>query len=98
VIEKALSYGYEGALCSDVKAALYEYLVGRSNGGLGREPNGGDTKERLPLVKGFIAGIGGRDIRTLDLTDTLRARIAAAMCDGFKGPLEERPDWIGIKL
>jgi hypothetical protein len=41
-------------------------------------------------VKGLIAGIGGRDIRTADLTDTLRAGIA--------GALEEGPGWIGIKL
>ena len=27
VIEKALSYGYEGALCSDLKAALYDHAA-----------------------------------------------------------------------
>ena len=43
-----------------------------------------------PSVRGLIAGIGGRDIRTADLTDTLRAAIA--------GTLEEGPGWIGIKL
>jgi len=52
VIEKAVSYGYEGALCSDVKAALY----GRADAG------------SAPSVRGLIAGIGGRDIRTADLT------------------------------
>jgi len=75
VIEKALSYGYEGALCSDIKAALYEHIQDGS---------------RAPFVKGMIAGIGGRDIRTPDLTATLRAAIAGAP--------EEGPDWIGIKL
>ena len=79
VIEKALSYGYEGALCSDLKAALYERLASDGRG-----------KARAPFVKGLIAGIGGRDIRTADLTDTLRAAIA--------GTLEEGPGWIGIKL
>ncbi len=80
VIEKALSYGYEGALCSDLKSALYERLQSEGRGdGVG-----------APFVKGMIAGIGGRDIRTADLTDTLRAGIA--------GTLEEGPSWIGIKL
>ena len=58
VIEKALSYGYEGALCSDLKSALYDHIP---------------DKSRAPFVKGLIAGIGGREIRTADLTDTLRA-------------------------
>jgi pyruvate/2-oxoacid:ferredoxin oxidoreductase alpha subunit len=75
VIEKALSYGYEGALCSDLKAALYEHI---------------QDKSQAPFVKGMTAGIGGREIRTADLTDTLRAAIA--------GKLKEGPDWIGIKL
>ena len=75
VIEKALSYGYEGALSSDIKAALYE-----------RVENG----SRAPFVKGMIAGIGGRDIRTSDLAATLRAGVAGAP--------DEVPDWIGIKL
>ena len=61
VIEKALSYGYEGALCSDLKSALYDHIP---------------DKSRAPFVKGLIAGIGGREIRTADLTDTLRAGIA----------------------
>ncbi|OFW58718.1 MAG: pyruvate ferredoxin oxidoreductase [Actinobacteria bacterium RBG_16_64_13] len=79
VIEKALSYGYEGALCSDVKAALYEHL--RSDGA---------CESAGPFVRGMIAGIGGRDIRTPDLTATLRAAI--------NGTLEDDPVWIGIKL
>jgi pyruvate ferredoxin oxidoreductase alpha subunit len=79
VIEKALSYGYEGTLCSDLKAALYEGLRGD-----------GVDKGAAPFVKGMIAGIGGRDIRTTDLTATLRAAIGGAP--------EEGPNWIGIKL
>jgi pyruvate ferredoxin oxidoreductase alpha subunit len=75
VIEKALSYGYEGALCSDVRSALNQHVSGN---------------ERPPLVRGMIAGIGGRDIRTAELTDTLRAAVTGALADG--------PCWIGIKL
>jgi pyruvate/2-oxoacid:ferredoxin oxidoreductase alpha subunit len=87
VIEKALSYGYEGALCSDVKAALYARLA-----------SSGPDSGRVPVVKGLIAGIGGRDIRTADLTDILRAGIAAAPGGRNDGTLEEALDWIGIKL
>jgi pyruvate ferredoxin oxidoreductase alpha subunit len=75
VIEKAVSYGYEGALVSDLKSALYEHLK---------------DKSRAPYVRGMIAGIGGRDIRTAELATTLRAAIAGA-------PVE-LPNWIGIKL
>jgi pyruvate/2-oxoacid:ferredoxin oxidoreductase alpha subunit len=75
VIEKALSYGYEGALCSDLKAAFYDHVC-----------NGG----RAPSIKGMIAGLGGRDIRTADLIDTLRASVS--------GTSDEGPAWIGIRL
>ena len=74
VIEKALSYGYEGALCSDLKAALYDSAA---------------TTSHLPSVKGLVAGIGGREIKTADLVATLRAAIAGAVPE---------PNWIGIQL
>ncbi len=75
VFEKALSYGYEGALVSDLKSALYEHLAGTGD---------------LPMVQNIIAGIGGRDIRTEDLTQTLRAAI--------KSRIAKDPVWIGLKL
>jgi pyruvate/2-oxoacid:ferredoxin oxidoreductase alpha subunit len=75
VFEKALSYGYEGALVSDLKSALYEHLAGTG---------------ALPVVQNFILGIGGRDIRTEDLTQTLRA--------ATKGRVAKEPVWIGLKL
>ncbi len=75
VIEKAISYGYEGALCSDVKAALYDHAAG----------NGG-----APPVRGLVAGIGGREIRTADLANTVR--------DAIAGTPQAGPNWIGIKL
>jgi pyruvate/2-oxoacid:ferredoxin oxidoreductase alpha subunit len=74
VMEKALSYGYEGALCSDLKSALYDHIP---------------DKSRAPFVKGLIAGIGGREIRTADLAGALRAGIAGSIPD---------PNWIGIQL
>jgi len=75
VFEKALSYGYEGALASDLKSALYEHLAGTGD---------------LPMVQNFILGIGGRDIRTEDLTQTLRA--------ATKDRISQEPVWIGLKL
>jgi pyruvate ferredoxin oxidoreductase alpha subunit len=74
VMEKALSYGYEGALCSDLKAALYDRV---------------QNENRAPFVKGLIAGIGGREIKTADLTEVLRSGIAGAIPE---------PNWIGIQL
>jgi pyruvate ferredoxin oxidoreductase alpha subunit len=76
VFEKALSYGYEGALMSDLKAALYEHLTG--------------TGSPLPSVQNFIAGIGGREIRTEDLTRTLRSATQSRVA--------KEPVWIGLKL
>lgn len=75
VLEKALSYGYEGALASDLKSALYEHLAGTGS---------------LPLVQNFIAGIGGREIHTRDLTHALRA--------ATQGRVSKEPVWIGLKL
>lgn len=75
VFEKALSYGYEGALMSDLKAALYDHLAGTGS---------------LPSVQNFIVGIGGRDIRTEELTRTLRAATQARFA--------KEPVWIGLKL
>jgi pyruvate ferredoxin oxidoreductase alpha subunit len=75
VFEKALSYGYEGALVSDLKSALYEHLAGTGH---------------LPLVQNFIAGIGGREIRTDDLTQTFRA--------ATRSRIAKEPVWIGLKL
>jgi pyruvate ferredoxin oxidoreductase alpha subunit len=73
VFEKALSYGNEGALCGDIKSALY-------------------ACDPRPLVRNFICGLGGRDIRTADLLAALRAACATAEFSG------EAPEWIGLKL
>jgi len=75
VFEKALSYGYEGALASDLKSALYEFLAGTGS---------------LPVIQNYIAGIGGREIRTDDLTKTLKA--------ATRGKVSQEPVWIGLKL
>jgi len=94
VIDKALSYGYEGALCTDIKAALYGQLQseGAQQGGAPGDgaPADGADHSRAPFVRGLIAGIGGREVRTVDLTNTVRAVVTGA-------PLPA-PEWIGIKL
>jgi pyruvate/2-oxoacid:ferredoxin oxidoreductase alpha subunit len=73
VFEKALSYGNEGALCGDIKAALY-----------GCDPR--------PFVRNYIAGLGGREIKTADLLAAFRAACTATE---FKS---DAPEWIGLKL
>jgi pyruvate/2-oxoacid:ferredoxin oxidoreductase alpha subunit len=48
VFEKSISYGNEGALCTEIKGALY---------GTGIEP----------AVYNYIAGLGGRDVKSREL-------------------------------
>jgi pyruvate ferredoxin oxidoreductase alpha subunit len=73
VMEKALSYGNEGALAGDIKAALYR------------------NRER-PLIHHFIMGLGGREIKTRQLYDTLTATCASPE------NVSDTPVWIGLKL
>ncbi len=58
VFEKNISYGYEGALCADIKAALY------------------GTGIDAP-VHNYIAGLGGRDVKTREIVEATRASLAA---------------------
>ncbi|HPC46745.1 MAG TPA: pyruvate ferredoxin oxidoreductase [Deltaproteobacteria bacterium] len=62
VFEKALSYGYEGALCSDIKAALFTHA----------SRNG-----KTPFVHNYILGLGGRQITTDELVDALASSCTA---------------------
>ncbi|MGD0210028.1 MAG: pyruvate ferredoxin oxidoreductase [Desulfomonilia bacterium] len=77
VFEKALSYGYEGALCSDVKAALYA-----QNG----------SRKMRPFVHNFILGLGGREIKTLELYEALHRS-----CTGGS-KAQDGLMWIGLKI
>ena len=77
VFEKALSYGYEGALCSDVKAALYA-----QNG----------SREKRPFVHNYILGLGGREIKTLELYEALHRS-----CTGGS-KAQDGLMWIGLKI
>jgi pyruvate/2-oxoacid:ferredoxin oxidoreductase alpha subunit len=57
VFEKALSYGYQGTLASDIKSALYSRTW--------------DQPHR-PFVINYILGLGGREIATPDLYKALK--------------------------
>jgi pyruvate/2-oxoacid:ferredoxin oxidoreductase alpha subunit len=57
VFEKAVSYGYQGPLCADIKSVLYEHGFGGAN---------------KPFVNNYILGLGGREIKTRDLLEALR--------------------------
>jgi pyruvate/2-oxoacid:ferredoxin oxidoreductase alpha subunit len=67
VFEKALSYGYQGALTSDIKSALYNHTHDRA---------------KRPFVLNYILGLGGREITTRDLYDALKFSCTAeSPCD-----------------
>jgi pyruvate/2-oxoacid:ferredoxin oxidoreductase alpha subunit len=53
VFDKSLSYGNEGPICGDLKAALY-------------------GSASTPAVHGYIAGLGGRDVKAKELAEAVR--------------------------
>jgi pyruvate ferredoxin oxidoreductase alpha subunit len=73
VFEKALSYGNQGALYGDIKAALYP------------------CADR-PLVHNYILGLGGREIQTAHLLDSLRTSCKTPDAIG------DEPVWLGLKM
>ena len=73
VLEKAVSYGYEGPLYADIKAALY------------------DCAHR-PAVHNYILGLGGREIKTDDLFDSLRTSC------GADTPEARESAFVGLKI
>jgi len=75
VYEKALSYGNQGALFGDVKAALYPC-------------------EKRPVVQNHIIGLGGREIRTETLYETLKA--SCQKVEG-SGVASDTPNWVGLQ-
>lgn len=71
MFEKAISYGYEGGLCSDLKAALY------------------GTDVRAP-IHGYIAGLGGRDVKAKELAEAARTSVA----DITAGHRDKHTTWL----
>ncbi len=74
VFEKALSYGYQGPLYSDIKSALYP------------------CSER-PILENYILGLGGREIRTQILYETLKNA-----CTTSESQTDDAPKWIGLRM
>ncbi|WP_448384659.1 transketolase C-terminal domain-containing protein [Desulfosoma sp.] len=60
VVEKAISYGLEGALATEVKAALYGLNGAR------------------PIGANFIVGLGGKDVKPVDLCEAARRTLSLA--------------------
>ena len=72
VFDKNVSYGQEGATCSEIKSALY---------GTGASA----------VIRNFIVGLGGRDVKARQLADAVRRSLPALE----KGALNnENPEWI----
>jgi len=75
VFDKNVSYGLEGATCSEIKAALY----------------GSGTNA---VIRNFIVGLGGRDVRAKDIKDIVAA-VNKSLLSLPGVPLnEEYPEWI----
>jgi pyruvate ferredoxin oxidoreductase alpha subunit len=73
-IDRHISFGMEGFLASETKAALF------------------DQKDK-PLVAGFIAGLGGRDVTA----DTI-VRMAQKSLKGMRaGKIEKKTEWVDLK-
>lgn len=74
IIDRQVSYGMEGPLHTEVKAALY-------------------SQEDAPLTAGFIAGLGGRDVKVSD--------IEMIVDKSFKhlqaGKVEREVEWVGLR-
>ena len=72
VFDKNISYGSEGATCSEIKSALY-----------GSQVNA--------VIRNFIVGLGGRDVKARELADAVRESLPAIQT----GPAnKEYPEWI----
>ncbi len=74
VFEKCISYGYEGGVCSDLKAAFY------------------GTGITAP-IHDYIAGLGGRDVKTRELVEAARATAAAVEA----GNRENKLIWLNCR-
>ncbi|MFP4500113.1 MAG: transketolase C-terminal domain-containing protein [Candidatus Hydrogenedentota bacterium] len=75
VFDKSLSYGNEGPICGDLKAALY------------------DSTHR-PVVHGYIASLGGRDVKARQLADATRESLRCLEDNGGNKPT----GWINCQI
>jgi len=75
VIDKSLSYGYQGPICADLKAALYNSASG-------------------PAVHGYIAGLGGRDVKARELAEAVQESVRAL----DQGATRKETGWINCQI
>lgn len=82
VFDKAMSYGHEGPICSDVRAAL---SVANA---LEAQP------ATTPTVFGAVAGLGGREVNV----EQLMASVRTAHADFRAGIRKRSTEWVNSKL
>jgi len=75
VFDKSLSYGNEGPICGDLKAALY-------------------GSESVPAVHGYIAGLGGRDVKACELAEAVRRSLQHLA----SGHATKETEWINCQI
>jgi pyruvate ferredoxin oxidoreductase alpha subunit len=75
VFDKSLSYGNEGPICADLKAALY-----------------GSASD--PAVHGYIAGLGGRDVKAKELTEAVRQSLDSLA----RGSKTKETGWVNCQI
>jgi len=74
IIDRQVSYGMEGPLHTEAKAALY-------------------SKTDSPLIAGFIAGLGGRDVTLHDIETMVKKSLQYLKT----GKVEKEVQWIGLR-
>lgn len=72
VFDRDISYGSEGAVCQEIKSALYR-------------------KRGAPVVRNYIVGLGGRDVKARELADAVTKSMASLRKGAGDG---ESPEWI----
>jgi|YelNatPaOPRAMG01_1025707.scaffolds.fasta_scaffold12469_7 2-oxoisovalerate ferredoxin oxidoreductase alpha subunit len=74
VVDRDVSFGYAGAVFTEVKAALYEQV-------------------KKPLIKGFIMGLGGRDVQI-----SYQKEVVRNMYEILEKGLDKEYEWIGLRM
>ncbi|MEM2148220.1 MAG: pyruvate ferredoxin oxidoreductase, partial [Candidatus Bathyarchaeia archaeon] len=73
-IDRHISFGMEGFLASEVKAALY-------------------SMDDKPLLAGFIAGLGGRDVTYKTIEEIARKSLKWMKM----GKVEKETEWVDLR-
>ena len=75
VFDKSMSYGYQGPICTDLQAALFQ-------------------REGAPAVHGYIAGLGGRDVKARQLVETVQRSTARFE----SGEIIKATEWVDCRI